>query len=345
MKKIILVVALTFAFIFPQSADAAAFKDLSPKHWAHDSITSMAEQGILNGYSNGTFRPNEFITRAQAALILARALELPARTEFKPKFGDVGPRHYAYDEIAVLTEREVFADANHFNPDALLSRAQMAKVIIEGFEITVDDNHLKSYLDVPASQWAHDYIITMSEVGITHGVDQTRFDPYGKVTRAQLAAFTDRTLLFQEQVRTGTVTYDGDRKIYAGKKEKAYGTIAAVNAERKSKGLSILKEDPALSAIAQKKAEDMVKNNYFAHESPTYGKPYEMAVKLGYPTNQVGENIARGFFTVEDVMQGWFDSKLHYENMLHAPYTVIGIGYAEDSDGFPYWVHQFAILP
>lgn len=344
MKKTIISALIAFLFLLPLSTvHAHHFPDLSKYHFAYYSIHNLSKAGILNGYSNGKFGPNDNVTRAQAALILAKTLKLDLDTAFTPKFTDVPTSHYAYKEIAALTEKGVFADVKKFNPDNPLPRSQMAKIIIEGFGITVDANHEIRFKDVPSTYWAHPYIVTMAEVNITRGVTTATFQPETLVTRAQLAAFIERSIQFAERVKTKTITYDSSANKYAGVRSVAYDTIALVNEKRQAAGVAKLQEDSALTKIAQLKAEDMARNNYFAHESPTYGLPWEMAIALGYPTNQVGENLASGYITANETVFAWLKSPGHKDNMLLKSYTVIGVGYMEDSDGFPYWVHMYGI--
>ena len=183
----------------------------------------------------------------------------------------------------------------------------------------------------------------MAEIGISYGVTRTTFQPAASVTRAQLAAFTERAMKFDNRVKAKSIAYDAEAKMYSGINSIAFDTISMVNKERVNKGLQVIKEDPALSKIAQLKAEDMVDNKYFDHISPLYGKPSEMAVHFGYPTNQVGENIALGYGSSKDVMVAWMESHGHKDNILRPEYTSIGVGYVEDEDGIPYWVHLFAI--
>lgn len=343
MKKIFFTIIIIFTFLLPVTANAHHFPDLPKNHWAYHSIHNLSEANILNGYSNGDFKPAQDVNRGQAAIILAKSLNLNLNTSFEPEFQDLPTDHYAYKQIAALTEMGVFANVSTFNPAEPLTRSQMAKIIIEGFNVTVDDNDQVAFNDVPDAHWASDYINTIAEIGVSFGVTPVVFDPEEYVTRAQLAAFVDRAMLFDSRLKSKVITYDTERELYTRIDSQAGNTIEMVNQKRVSGGLEPLKEDPALSKIAQLKAEDMVNNKYFAHVSPIYGKPWEMALHFGYPTNQVGENIASGFSAPDEVMTAWMNSTGHKENILRESYTVIGIGYMEDEEGIPHWVHMFAI--
>lgn len=112
-----------------------------------------------------------------------------------------------------------------------------------------------------------------------------------------------------------------------------------VNQERAKEGLQPLVVKMDLTNVAQVKAEDMAKNKYFSHTSPTYGSPFEMMKKFGINYSYAGENIAMGYTTPESVMEGWMNSPGHKKNILNPNFKEIGIGYTADGS---YWVQMFA---
>lgn len=121
----------------------------------------------------------------------------------------------------------------------------------------------------------------------------------------------------------------------------AQEVIKLVNKERNAAGLSALAENSRLSEVAQAKAEDMMKNGYFSHISPTYGSPFEMMKTFGITYKSAGENIAKGQKTPAAVMNGWMNSSGHRTNILNASYEQIGAGFCKDSSGVAYWVQMF----
>lgn len=114
--------------------------------------------------------------------------------------------------------------------------------------------------------------------------------------------------------------------------------IELVNDERKKNGLSPLKKDDSLAKIAQLKAEDMLKLNYFSHQSPTYGSPFDMMKTYGITFKSAAENIANNHKTPEAVMNGWMNSEGHRKNILKPDFTHIGVGQVENG---LYWVQMF----
>ncbi|MGE7882288.1 CAP domain-containing protein [Bacillus sp. NPDC094077] len=114
--------------------------------------------------------------------------------------------------------------------------------------------------------------------------------------------------------------------------------VELTNAERAKQGLPALKIDTELSKVARIKSEDMQKNNYFDHNSPTYGSPFDMMKKFGISYTSAGENIAQGQRTPEEVVQAWMNSAGHRANILNNSFTHIGVGYVESGN---YWTQQF----
>lgn len=111
-----------------------------------------------------------------------------------------------------------------------------------------------------------------------------------------------------------------------------------VNEIRRSYGLSELTLDNGLSRVAQAKSQDMHDVGYFAHESPTYGSPFDMMKSFGITYRAAGENIARGYRTPESVVDAWMNSEGHRANILSSKFTKIGIGYVADGN---YWCQMF----
>ncbi|MDR7071229.1 CAP domain-containing protein [Fictibacillus barbaricus] len=105
-----------------------------------------------------------------------------------------------------------------------------------------------------------------------------------------------------------------------------------VNQERQKAGVPALTADPELTKMARVKAKDMIDNNYFDHNSPKYGSPFDMMKTFGIEYNTAGENLA-GNQTVDAAHTALMNSQGHRENILKSDYTKVGIGIV---DGGPY---------
>jgi len=114
-----------------------------------------------------------------------------------------------------------------------------------------------------------------------------------------------------------------------------------VNIERQKAGLSSLTLDTSISNVARTKSKDMAANNYFAHQSPTYGSAGDMLKQFGIKWSAWGENIASGQRTPEAVVTAWMNSSGHRANILSTNFSKIGVGYVTNSNGTPYWTQIF----
>lgn len=113
-----------------------------------------------------------------------------------------------------------------------------------------------------------------------------------------------------------------------------------LNDDRAANGLAPLTLDPELSRIARIKSEDMRDNNYFAHESPTYGRVSEMLRRFGYSFSGAGENIAH-HANVEKAQAAFMSSSGHRANILSTAWEKVGIGICYDANGYIYATQIF----
>lgn len=119
--------------------------------------------------------------------------------------------------------------------------------------------------------------------------------------------------------------------------EYAAQVVALVNKERVAAGLQALDTANAtLTKMALDKAKDIYNNNYFDHNSPTYGSPFDMMKQYGISYRYAGENIAKGQRTPQEVVTAWMNSPGHKANILNANFTTIGVGYYNNV-----WVQEF----
>ncbi len=105
--------------------------------------------------------------------------------------------------------------------------------------------------------------------------------------------------------------------------------VEMANQSRTVNHLSELKPSPLLKKAAQLKAQDMVKNGYFAHTSPDGKTPWYWFQKVSYKYLYAGENLAVNFDDNQEVNDAWLNSTLHRANILSKRFTEIGIAAAE----------------
>jgi uncharacterized YkwD family protein len=127
----------------------------------------------------------------------------------------------------------------------------------------------------------------------------------------------------------------------AGLSAEEQEVVRLVNIEREKAGLSPFVASAELSRVARIKSEDMGKNNYFNHTSPTYGSPFDMMKQFGIKYSTAGENIARGYLSAQSVVSGWMNSSGHRANILNPSFNKIGVGAYTTSNNTTYWTQMF----
>jgi len=108
--------------------------------------------------------------------------------------------------------------------------------------------------------------------------------------------------------------------------------VNLVNQERVKAGLQPLEVDMRLVKVARLKSQDMIDNNYFSHQSPTYGSPFDMMKSQGITYGYAGENIA-GNQSVQAAHTSLMNSSGHRANILNSKFKHVGIGIV---NGGPY---------
>lgn len=213
MKKsglMAVIFAVIFALMIPTASAAQSFTDVSKDFWAADEIYRFTDEGVINGYDDGTFRPNKPVTRAQAAIILARGLDLDTENPKPVDYKDINKNFHAYNEIAAITEAGIMqGNKGKFQPNKPLTRAQMAIIIANAFEL--EGNNSASFKDVKKSFYAYKEIDAILAYQITTGYEDHTFQPFKPTTRAQFVTFLARAL---DNVEDGPLA-DFLKEVYA----------------------------------------------------------------------------------------------------------------------------------
>ncbi len=177
------------------------FTDIQ-NHWAEEYIFSMVNKGWMVGTSSNKFSPNKSLTRAEAATILVRGLNLKidAGENIESSYTDIPSSHWAKNYIDIISHHGLMTGVSDksFQPDKPLTREEMATILTRIFKekknISRNKKSEKSiqYTDVNPELWSYEYIIFASEQGLFGGYDDGTFKPKNKITRAEMATLMDR---------------------------------------------------------------------------------------------------------------------------------------------------------
>ncbi|GAA0336675.1 hypothetical protein GCM10008967_28760 [Bacillus carboniphilus] len=170
--------------------------------WAKDEIEVLASRSIISGKTEDSFAPEDKLTRAEFAVLLSRALNLPTE-QYQGTFTDVTEgKKWAYAGIEAAHRAGIVAgfEDGSYNPDAKISREEMAVMIVRAVEY--QNSTLLEDLD-PSTQFvdegkigtfAFDAIYQANALGIISGRAGNVFDPKTNTTRAEAAAMLYRLL-------------------------------------------------------------------------------------------------------------------------------------------------------
>ncbi|WP_110113423.1 5'-nucleotidase C-terminal domain-containing protein [Bacillus sp. CGMCC 1.16541] len=177
----------------PSAQADSLFKDVKPGDHFYEPVLSLHERNIVKGYGD-EFRPYASVNRAQAAKVIALALDLDVENAKDPKFKDVPKTSEFHGYIAALADKGIISGyGDEFRPYAPLTRAQMAKIIALSFEFKKEAPTSLPFTDVKAGDWYAEFLPSLVENKITTGTTPTTFSPSKHVTRGQLASFVVRS--------------------------------------------------------------------------------------------------------------------------------------------------------
>ncbi|GGG12944.1 hypothetical protein GCM10007425_04080 [Lysinibacillus alkalisoli] len=184
----------TSAIVVPMQAQAAGFSDVDANSESGKAIQGLVDRGIIRGYSDGTFKPNQHVTRAQAASILGKVLQLDTTNIKNPEFKDVGTWHQNYKEIAALAQAGIMPGyANgEFKLYRAITREEMAEILVRAFHLKAPNKVEMPFDDVRVGSELYDLVEALYALNVTKGASATKFGPNDVVTRSQFALFITR---------------------------------------------------------------------------------------------------------------------------------------------------------
>ena len=178
----------------------SSFTDVKAGAWYNNSIATLEKAGVIvDTAKGGAFRPNEAITRAELAAMLAQFSD--AKPVKGVKFSDVSAEHWAYEAIAIAAKMgwiEGYPDGT-FRPDATITRAEMMTLVNRALErVPSDEDHLLSkrvmltFPDCKSGDW---FYIAVQEATNSHTYERAATEKNGDEQWTALRANRDWTQL------------------------------------------------------------------------------------------------------------------------------------------------------
>ena len=287
-------------------------KDIKSTDWFTPTINKLIQLGGIQGYPDGTFKPNSSMTKAEFVKTLVISLGESEASKSN--------EHWASGYISKAETLKLLKISKIGNVDSPISRLEAAEIVSNTL------TYLKEIYELDS-----DPVSRVSTKGIMTGYPDGSFKGENNLTRAEASTIVIRTI--DKEMRTAAI-------VKIKETVSAHAEILRlVNIERKNAKLQPMVICSELTKVAELKSKDMAEKNYFDHTSPTYGSPFKMMDQFGILYMAAGENIAKGYKTPEAVVKGWMDSPGHRANILNSSYGKIGIGiYTADVS---YWTQMF----
>ncbi|MEW6491027.1 MAG: S-layer homology domain-containing protein [Cyanobacteriota bacterium] len=199
--------AVTSPYIVAYTPDGSspdiAFTDIQ-NHWAANFINALAKQGLISGFKDGTFKPDEKMTRAQYAALLVKAFD-PATKRDAKSFTDVANDYWAKDVIQQAYRGQFLSgfENNSFKPNDNVQRVQVLVSLVNGLNLAASDpNALTVYDDrnvIP--DYAKDEVTTATKKQIVVNYPKVKqLNPTKDATRAEVAAMIYQALVDANKV-------------------------------------------------------------------------------------------------------------------------------------------------
>lgn len=196
-KLFLATIIVTSAIVVPTQTEVSAksFSDVSSKNPYYDIIHTMTEKGIIKGYENGTFKPNETLSRKHAATLINRAVSLKETKKVAVPKDLTKSNPYYNDIMALLNAGLIDVDSKgNVNPNKALSRGEMAKILATAFNLKGSKHSLKD-----VSKTYDVYVSALFENNVTTGFEDGTFKEKQSLTRSHYAVFMFRAMDLEKE--------------------------------------------------------------------------------------------------------------------------------------------------
>lgn len=188
---------LCFTLILPLTTlGAKDFSDIKG-HWANSYIVSLASQGYINGYPDGSFKPDRTMTRAEFTTALINCLGVTPATPATNSYSDTSS-HWARKYIEEAVKRGILVPSEStsgLGPDQDILRSQAAAMLVRALQVQPSAGQLKfTDSDEVERSLYRDYIKTAYDIGIISGFPDGSFAPFREMTRAQVCTVLTKLL-------------------------------------------------------------------------------------------------------------------------------------------------------
>jgi hypothetical protein len=172
------------------AASVSSFTDANQiPSWADEAIEELMDQGVINGNADGSFAPSRQLNRAEVSKIIVLATGVDMDTSGGNAFPDVTAGDWFYDYVMTMYNYgwvNGYPDG-YFRPAVGINRVEIAKMVVEAFELDTDTTGGPHFSDVSEDSWMYGYVETVFNNGLMTGFASGKFGAETAVTRAETA--------------------------------------------------------------------------------------------------------------------------------------------------------------
>ncbi len=292
MRRTNLSLTLLFIINCGLLSPVAAFSDLPESHPHHFALSYLEGEGVIQGYSDGTVRPDADINRAELIKILVEGqllLRNVDTTTFKNCFPDVGEEWFAKYVCFAATQDWVagYPDGT-FHPEQTVNKVESLKIIVNSFGLPITGTGSTiGFMDVETTGWYMPFLTTALDKNILEEKGKTKFSPAANRSRGAVAEVISRIMQLQYM----------DDAVYSDTIRAEFQTWMLLNKLRQQNGVSgNLELNPLLTKSARVHARDMAeKLGQLSHTGSDGSNSWDRIRAAGFAyTGRSGENIGRG---------------------------------------------------
>ncbi|MFR2839536.1 MAG: S-layer homology domain-containing protein [Zhenhengia sp.] len=188
-------------------------------HWAKEAITKWSEKEVLEGYEDGTFKPNNKVTRGELAAIIVRVFGL-TDTSAAEKYTDVEATKWYASDIAKVSSAGIMNDYEDgtFKPNQEATREEAAYAIAKAYKVATKETNVTFKDQAQISDWAEAEIASLVAGGYLNGNPDGTFRPTASLTRAEAVTMVDKITADLVNV-AGTYSQDIDGHLVVNTKD------------------------------------------------------------------------------------------------------------------------------
>lgn len=165
-------------------------------HWGKANIEKLNKLGYIGGYEDGTFRPDNNITRAEFTVLVVRILKAD-NVKYKGSFSDVDAKDWFSDSVETALGIGLISSDSSFRPNDNITRAELTKIAVSAYlmahEKPKNETPLTSFMDSDViPDWAGEYVLSALNLGLVQGDSDRNFNPGNNATRAEAATILSR---------------------------------------------------------------------------------------------------------------------------------------------------------